>query len=798
MFRNYLIVALRHLLRQKLYAFINVFGLAVGLACCILIFLYVRHEWQYDAFHENADRIFRVIVKETRPDGSVGYSTLHPTTLAASLKEEFPGIVRASGFIRSRTQVSYQKIFFQESFGLVEPDFLKMFSFPLLAGDPEQVLRRPDGVVVSETVARTLYGNPEDDYTAVLEKPLLLGDREFTVAGVMRDVPENSSLNFSLLIPIEHHKNYVRAHDDNDGTTAVYVERVETQDVEAMERAFPPFAEKHLNDRIRRFKSRGRIRNTDDGFLLRLQPLRDVYLDSDGVKNSYEASGKTVYSYLLSGLAILVLTVACINYVTLAAGRSVGRASEVGLRRVLGAHRSQLMWQFWGEALSLSLVASAMGIALAEMFLPAFNDLARKNLDMPYLDSWGTPLALLGMVCIAGLAAGSYPALVLPRLQTVDVLKGHVRIGRRNAGSRALVAVQNALSIALMIGAALMFHQLNYVREKDLGYRKEQVVVVPVPDDYSDLYKIEVSRSHRVISATVSDRAFTTGDATLGVETKDGERLGVRVIRIDPDFLKTMDIQLVAGRDISSPSTSGQRVSALVNEKLAGMLGWEDPIGKTLKLRALREPTVVGVVRDFHFDSMHDEIQPLVLHTGMGTFGPFLMIRIKPADVAGTIAFLEKTWEKVAPDEPFSYSFLEDNLARQYRNEDRWFRITAYTFLFAILISCLGLLGLASLSVTRRTREVGIRKVLGGSVSNLSLLLSSEFVKLVLVANLLAWPVAYYVMNKWLQNFAYRIDPEPEIFILCGGLALGIAMLTVGAQSVKAALANPVDALRYE
>ena len=504
-----------------------------------------------------SDSIHLVIVQETRPDGGVWYSTLHPTTLAASLKEEFPGVERASGFIRSQTQVSHQKVLFRESFGLVEPDFLRMFSFPLLAGDPEQALRRPDGVVLSETVARTLYGNPEGDYRSALGNPLLLGDHEFTVAGVMRDVPENSSLNFSLLIPIEHHRNYSSALDDTGGKTAVYVELANTQEVDALESAFPPFAEQHLKDRIGCFKTRGRVRNTDDGFLLRLQPLRDVYLDSDGVKNSYEASGKTVYSYLLSGLAILVLTVACINYVTLAAGRSVGRASEVGMRRVLGAHRRQLMRQFWGEALFLSLVALAMGIALAEMFLPAFNDLARKNLDMPYLDSWGTPLALLGMVCIVGLAAGSYPALVLPRLQTVDVLKGHVRFGRRNAGSRALVAVQNSLSIALMIGATLMIQQLNYVREKDLGYRKEQVVVVPVSDDYSDLYKIEVSRSHRVISATVSDRAFTTGSATLGpVETIDGERFGVRVIRIDPDFLKTMDIQLVAGRDIRFYSRS--------------------------------------------------------------------------------------------------------------------------------------------------------------------------------------------------------------------------------------------------
>ncbi len=787
MFRNYLIVAVRNVLRQKLYAFINVFGLAIGLACCILIFLFVRHEWQYDAFHENSDRIFRVIGQETRPDGRVGFSTLHPASLAAALKKEFPGVVRASGFMRSRTQVSYQEVFFRESFGLVDADFLEIFSFPLLAGDPSTALRRPDGVVISETVARKLFGNLEDGYAAALGKPLLY---KFIVTGVMRDVPETSSLKFSLLVPIEHHKNYSSALDWIGGKSAVYVELVETQDAEALETTFPPFAEQHLRDRIGQFKSDGRVRNTEDGFLLRLQPLRDVYLDAEVIKNYYEANGKVVYSYLLSGLALLVLAIACINYMTLAVGRSVGRAREVGMRKVLGAQRRQLMQQFWGEALLLSLFALVMGIALAEMFLPVFNDLARKNLSIPYLDSWGTALTLLGLVGIAGLAAGSYPAVVLPRLHAVEVLKGQVRIGGRNVGTRALVVVQYALSIALMISAAMMVQQLNYVKEKDLGYREEQVVVIPASDDVSELFKAEISRYHRVVSATISDRAFTTGDASLDK---------VRVIRIDPDFLETLKIQLVAGRNISPTSTSDPKSYALVNEKLAEMLGWEDPVGKTLKkMKPIGEPTVVGVVRDFHFDSLHLGIQPLVLHTGPGFSGPFVLIRIQPEDIAGTIAFLEKTWEAVVPDQPFQYSFLEDNLARQYRNEDRWIRITGYTFLFAILISCLGLLGLASLSVARRTREVGIRKVLGASVSNLVLLLSGEFAKLVVVANLLAWPAAYYVMNRWLQDFAYRIDPGPEIFILCGVLALGVALLTVGAQSMKAALANPVDALRSE
>ncbi|MCE2441385.1 MAG: ABC transporter permease [Candidatus Latescibacteria bacterium] len=795
MFRNYLIVAVRNVLRQKLYAFINVFGLAIGLACCILILLYVRHEWQYDAFHENSARIFRVIVRETRPDGSVGFSTLHPTSLAASLKEEFPGIERASGFIRSRTQVSNQKISFQESFGMVEPDFLEMFSFPLLAGDPATTLRRPDGVVISETVARKFFGILEEGYSVALGNPLVVGDLDFTVVGVMADVPETSSLKFSVLIPIEHHRNYSSAVDWDVGKTAVYVELVEPTDVEALEAAFAPFAEKHLRDRIVMFKNKRRVRNTDDGFMLRLQPLRDVYLNSEAM-SYYEASGNVVYSYLLAGLAFVVLAVACINCMTLAVGRSMGRATEVGIRKALGAQRRQLMRQFLGEALLLSLLALAIGMAIAEMFLPVFNELARKNLSISYSDSWGTVLALLGMACITGLAAGSYPSLVMPRLNPVTVLKNKARVGGRNAGLRGLVVVQFALSIALMISAAIMFQQLNYLRERDLGYREELVVVVPASEEVSELYKAEISRYHRVVSVTISDRAFTTGDSRLTIEKENGERFLVRVIQIDADFLATMKIQLVAGRNIPPASTSVLKSYALVNEKLAGMLGSEDLVGEKIKL--FRELTVAGVVRDFHFDSMHLEIQPLLLHTGPGFSGPFVLIRIQPEDIAGTIALLQKTWEAVASDQPFQYTFLEDNLARQYQSEDRWARIAGYTFAFAILISCLGLLGLASLSVTRRTKEVGIRKALGGSVSNLALLLSGAFVKLVVVANLLAWPVAYYVMNGWLQNFAYRIDPEPAVFILCGILALVIALLTVGVQSMKAALANPVDALRYE
>ncbi len=801
MFRNYLIVAVRNLLRQKLYAFINVFGLAIGLACCILIFLYVRHEWQYDAFHENSDRIFRVIVRETRPDGSIAYSTLHPTTLAESLKEEFPGVRRASGFIRSSTQVSYQKLFFRELFGMVEPDFLEMFSFPLLAGDPATALRGPDGVVVGEAVARKLFGYLDDEYPSALGKPLLLGGREFAVTGVMRDVPETSSFKFSLLIPIEYHNYYPINTDGTGGKASTYVQLIEGQDAEALEAGLQPFTKKHMGDRIVLLKEHSRVGHNDDGVLLRLQPLRDVYLNAAVGGLSYEAKGKVFYAYVMAGLAFLVLAIACINYINLAAGRYIGRAREVGMRKVLGAQRRQLMWQFLGEALLLSLLALAIAIAMAEMFLPVFNDLARKNLSISYSDSWGTVLALLGMACIAGLAAGSYPALVLPRLQTVDVLKGQVRLGGRYAGSRVLVVVQYGLCIALMISAAIIYQQLDYVREKDLGYREEQVVVVPVSDFFSKRYKSEISRYHRVLGATVSDRAFTTGIFRSGMKKEDGVRIPVRVIKIDHDYLNTLKIPLIAGTNISPTSSSHSKPYALVNEKLAKLLGWQDPVGKILKnfeWENLGGPTVAGIVRDFHFDSMRKEIEPLLLHTGPKAFGPFVLIRIQPGDIAGTIAFLEKTWEAVASDEPFRYSFLEDNLARQYRNEDRWFRITGYTFLFAILISCLGLLGLASLSVTRRTREIGIRKALGGSVSNLALLLSGEFVKLVVVANLLAWPAAYYVTNRWLQNFAYRIDPEPEVFILCGILALVIALLTVGAQSMNAALANPADALRYE
>ena len=539
MFRNYLIVAVRNLLRQKLYAFINVFGLAIGLACCILIFLYVRHEWQYDAFHENADRIFRVIVRETRPDGSVGFSTLHPTVSRSSA---------GRGISRNRSAQADSCVT-----GLRYHTTRSSFANPSAWWNPT-FWRCSHSRFLLETLRRPCSSagrcrDQRDRRPQALREPgrwLYSGDRETAVGwrsrtlpsqGVMRDVPETSSLKFSLLIPIGYHENYGTNSDWLNAKASMYVQLVEEQDIEALEAEFPSFAEKHLVDRIEFYKTHGRVRKTDDGFLLRIQPLRDVYLNSKVRRNSYEARGNVFYSYVLSGLALLVLAIACINYMTLTAGRLVGRAREVGMRKVLGAQRMQLVEQFLGEAMFLSLVALAMGIALAELFLPVFNDLARKNLSIPYLDSWGTMVALKGIVGIAGLVAGSYPAAVLLRIQPVEVLKGQKGIGGRNLGSRVLMVVQYGLTITLMISAAMMFQQLRYVKEKDLGYREEQVVVVPAmvrnADTVSNRYKAEISRSPWILNATISDRAFTTGANTKRLESESGERVQARIVQID-------------------------------------------------------------------------------------------------------------------------------------------------------------------------------------------------------------------------------------------------------------------------
>lgn len=797
MFKNYLTVAIRNLKRQKLYAFINIFGLALGIACCILMTLFVKHEWSHDRFHKDRDQIYRLTTQQTRANGKIRYQTLLPHTLIEKLTTDLPGIAYATTFIRSESTIIFGEQEFNERIGLVSPDFLNIFSFPLLEGNAQTIFsNKLSSVVITEKLALKLFTTKNNNQ--ILGQTITIQGKTFEISGIVANLPQTSSLQFDALISDEYYNNFGISWIQ-DGYASIYVQLMPEQTPENIAKVLQPFAHTHLQKQIQNLQKWNAIPNAE-AYTLILQPLLDIYWNAE-IRNSYEASGNLQSVYILWGLAGIVLLIACCNFTTLSIASATGRSLEVGLRKVLGAKRPQLMKQFWSETLFLSLIALLLGVAMAELFLPIFNGLIQRNLNISYFNDAFFLSLLFIIVLTVGFLAGSYPAAVLSNFQPISALKGEKRVGRRNYFTRALIVLQYTASIALIICTTTMVKQQHYVSNQYLGYNQEQVLVVwPDNREIANLYKQELLKHPQILNATVTDRAFTTGSSSTGATLPDGTRIDVRILGVDPDYLTTLKIPLLQGRNFSTDHPSDAKNSIVINESFAKRLGMKNPIGHVLDKFGWMSmnPTIIGVVKDFHFDSLHRKIQPLALQMKHFSWGPFVLIRTKPGHLAETVETLKTTYAQIAPNKLFTQWFLDQRLDRQYQEEQRWQQVLTYSSIFTIAISCLGLLGLASLAVSRRTKEIGIRKVLGASVPNLVNLLTIDFIKLLIVANIIAWPIAYYTMDKWLTNFAYHIELGIGIFALSGAIALIVALLTVGTQTLKAARNNPIDALRYE
>ncbi|MCI0695559.1 ABC transporter permease [candidate division KSB1 bacterium] len=808
MLKNYLKVALRSLLRQKAYSFINIFGLAVGLACCILIFLFVQHEWSFDAFHQNAGKIFRVIQDEKNAGGERTLSAYQPLPLAPALREEFPAITRAVRFIpSSNVIVKHGEASFSENVLFADSPMFEMFSFQLLQGDPATALQNPNAIVLSEKMAQKYFHNAEP-----LGQRLALnfGNQfeDFVVTGVAQNAPENSSIRFDFVLPYIKYPAYESALKRwNSNRTSTFIQLADMHEATALENQFPPFVEKYFGALIQAAQSDGQLTKDADAFQLRLQALTDIHLNPN-FANSIEPASNPVYSYILAGIAVLVLLIACFNFMILAVGRSTSRAKEVGIRKVVGAGRVQLLRQFFGEALLLSFIALLLGIGMAELFLPEFNQLAGKNLAITYGGNWAFLLAMLALMLLVGLAAGSYPAIFLSHFQPVAVLKDKINFGGGNRLTHALVVIQYALSIFLIAGTLVMMKQMDFLKSQKLGYNEENVVAIRTFTGWNNegARRLEVFRNALAGRSEIKNVAgtiysFTRGWSEEGFKSEGVER-SAYVYRVDENYLATLGMELIAGRNFSKVFPADSSNAVIVNEALTKDFGWDDAIGRKItgfrNVQGLEEPTVIGVVKNFHFLSLHNEIAPVILHVNPNWPIRYILVKIANAEMPQTLALLRDTWHRISPNAPFEFYFLDEDVENQYRAEMRWGKIVGYASILAIFIACLGLFGLATLTAAKRIKEIGIRKVLGASVAGLAGLLSKDFVKLVLLANLVAWPIAWYAMNKWLQNFAYRTDINWWVFALAGGLAMLIALLTVSTQAIKAALANPVDSLRYE
>ena len=817
MFKNELKIATRFLLKFKTYSFINILSLALGLACCILILLFVQHEWSYDRFHDKGERLFRLITVQKAPDGSLKKVAIQPFPIRDVLLQEYPEIEHVARFIgEPRAIVRYNEHIFEEYLWFSDSDVLQMFTFPLIAGNPRTAMQNPNALVISQTVAKKYFGT-ENPLGKTVTIRMSEQNYEFAVTGVMADIPENSSIRFDFLIPFSGYPHLKSPHfvaNWNSSQTRVYVALAENADAADLENKFPALVDKHLGERVTHSQRDGSLSQDSDAWQLRLQPLRDVHSTTD-IRWGMQPASNPTYSYILVAIALLVLAIACINFTSLAIGRSAARAREVGVRKVLGANRLRLIRQFWSEAILLTFISLILAIGLAELFLPVFNNLVGKKMVLFAAGNVQIWLGLLGLLMGVGLLAGSYPALVLSGFRPVQALKNTPSIFESKAGTRhrlrqGLVIAQYALSVLFIVATFVIYEQLQFIHNKDLGFDKKAVLAIKAfSRDQESIQVLERFRNalqNQPEVLEISGCTITFGRGWSRQRwTSERKLRQVYDFRIEQNFARTVGLQLVEGRFFSKEFPGDVTGAVVVNEALVRAFGWQEPvIGRTLEnwgknvTGADRDPTVIGVVKDYHFSSLHDAIEPAVLHLSPDWPIIHILARIDPQNIAGALAVLKQTWFEVHPIAPFEYTFIDEDINNQYLAEQRWGQILLYSAIFAIVIASMGLFGLTLLNIRQRTKEIGVRKVLGATVASVTALLSKDFVKLVLLANVIAWPVAWFAMNEWLENFAYRVEIGWWVFALAGALALLIALLTVSTQAIRAALANPVEALRCE
>ncbi|NIO48659.1 MAG: FtsX-like permease family protein [Candidatus Aminicenantes bacterium] len=791
MFWNYLKVTWRNIKRYKGYSFINIIGLAVGLACCILILLWVQDELSYDRFHSKADDLYRAVKEYHKTEPATHYWPVS-APLAPALKENYPEIIKAARFthLRRGQLVKYgEKSLLETQICLTDPDFFEMFTFPLLQGDPASVLSNPNSLVISEEMATKYFGSENP-----LGKTLNINNEyDFTVTGIMKNVPHNSHLKFDFLVPFIRIEDFEKEWAVLDNWTlsgfATYVLLKKNTSLQELNHKIKDFILKH-------------VAQSKD--LLYLQPLKDIHLYSSHIQFGIEGQGNIKYVYIFSVVAFFVLIIACINFMNLATARSSNRAKEVGLRKVVGARRPQLMGQFFYESVLMALLSLILAVVLVELFLPAFRDLSGKPLDLGFSSNINVLLAIVVMTLITGFLSGTYPALFLSSLRPVKVLKGRLKTeGRGYLFRKILVVSQFSLSILLIICTILVSIQVDYMRNRKLGLDKEQVVYLPIRSEQVGKYdslKIELLKRAGIRNVAASSNIPTYGVIlTLDYitwEGKDPEDTKVfHATSTGYDFIETLNMEIIQGRSFSEEYPADEN-AVVINETAQKLIGMENPVGKRLMLPDSELP-IIGIVKDYHFRSLHSEIEPLLLINAPSLYR-YILIKLDSGDIPSTLANIESTWKTFFPDTPFEYHFLDEAYGKLYRTEQQMGTLFNYFTGLAILISCLGLFGLASFMAEKRTKEIGIRKVLGAPVSGVVILLNKEFIKWVLIANIFAWPVAYYAMSKWLQGFAYRTKIEVWSFALAALIALAIAVVTVSYKSIKAATANPVESLRYE
>ena len=783
MLKNYLFTALRSYWKQKGFTLLNLAGLTLGIATSLMIMLWVVDEVGYDRFHQHSDRLYRIMENQTY-SGQMFTFDATPGLLAPALKEEIPEITQATRVTWDELQFTVGDKIIKESGAYADADFFDMFSFPFIIGNADNALNDVSSVVISEALAQKYFGSA----SAALNKTVLINAKDnYTVTGVFADVPANSSIDFDFVLPFEVYyraNGWVQEWGNNGIQTYVLF-----QDQASLAT---------VNGKIKDF-----VKERDEGSVVTLfaQSFSESHLHGEFKEGKLDG-GRIIFIRLFVIIAIFIILIACINFTNLVTARSAQRAKEIGVRKVIGAHQSSLIRQFLGESVLLVVLATLLSTILVELLLPAFNQLTDKQLMVPY----GHPVflgALAGIILLIGLLAGTYPAFFLSSFNTANVLKGTFKVGSRGALLRqGLVVFQFVLSM-ILIGATLVVHQqIQYIKDKDLGLNRENMIYLPLTpqiQNHYEAYKNELLSQPGIQHVTQSNQnPLSVGGSTQGLEW-DGKapdtKILFQVVSAGYDFLATAGITLVEGRDFSRDFPT-DTANLLLNEEAVRRIGFDNPVGERVDMWE-RQGKVIGVMKDFHSTNLHGPIEPLVIMLRPEN-ASLTMVRTQAGQAQEAVASLEAMHRQYDGNYAFEYHFLDESFDRMYRTDTLIGKLATYFAVIAILISCLGLFGLAAYTAERRIKEIGVRKVLGASVASLVALLSADFTKLVLIAFVIAAPLTWYLMHTFLQQYAYHTELSPGVFALTGLLALLVAWLTVSYQSVRAALANPVDSLKTE
>jgi len=788
MIKNYLTIAFRSMVRHKGYTFINIAGIAIGFTASIIIFLYVYHELSHDRFHSKSDSIYRVLLIDRSLGVSNNHAGIITPTMGPALKKELPEVVESVRiWRRGRSPLNIgDRTVYSTDFAFADPEIFTMFDFGLETGDKNTAIVEPNTAVITRDMAEKLFGSEDP-----VGKSFDVTGRTLTITGILSEIPDNSHMKFDIIASINVSDTtstfYTNLHRWNSFFMPTYIQLDNPESSEGLDEKMIEIIRKN---------------GLEESFSVTHQPLHDIHLKSGGIlfEGYNQGEGDINFVYSLGAIAFFIILIASFNFMNLTTARSANRAREVGMRKVVGAHRRQLIGQFLSESLILCISGFIIALILVLLLSRYIGSAYSLNLNLSLL---ANPLiigGLTGAAVIVGLLSGTYPAFVLSSFRPVVVLKGVFRSsGHAVILRKLLVVLQFTASIAMIICSGIVIQQIDYIKSKNIGYDRSQVLTLTINRDMYDNFgplTDKLVESPAILSWSSSDNVPGRGMARSGVLPEgaaEDETWVVSYMFADDQFVETMGMEMAEGRYFSRDYGT-DTIAVIMNEAAVKAIGWEDPVGKTFNRGSF---TVIGVVKDFHFTTLHHQIEPLTILYRQGP-NRVLSLKLKAGAIQEAVAHIEQTWNELYPGNPFEYSFLDDEFDKLYRNEENFGSMTRGFTGLAILVACMGLFGLASHTVQQSTKEIGIRKVLGASAKGLVMLLTKDFIRLVLIANVIAWPAAWYFMDRWLQSFVYRTDMDWSIYVISGGIAFIIAVATVSSQALRAAHANPVDSLRYE